>query len=192
MLLQWLRKALLGKKRYKWDTEYACGRWEYCREPLENLRYEAILYFIAKYFDGCAILEVGCGEGILQERMPRGSYSKFLGIDISKVAIRRATRLRDEITDYRHGDMEKYVPTGKFDLIIFNEVLYYSKDPVRLLRRYNEFLHPGGLFIGSFFETPNSLRIICDIEKEFDLVDQKISTNERGAWHCKVYRKRTG
>ncbi len=186
-LVQLIRKALIGGKRYKWDSEYASGRWDYFNEPLESSRYEAILYFTGKYLNKGKILEIGCGEGILQARMPRESYSKFLGIDISKVAIRKAARLIDRSTDYRYGDMEKYTPPGTFDVIIFNEVLYYSDDPIRLMARYARYLEPQGLVISSCFQTANSLQIMQDVEKHYKVVDQKISVNERGAWHCKVY-----
>jgi 2-polyprenyl-3-methyl-5-hydroxy-6-metoxy-1,4-benzoquinol methylase len=189
MILDWLRKACVGSSRSKWDREYAAGRWDYFTDPLEAGRYEAILFFIDKYFKGGAILEVGCGEGILQARMKKGIYTRFQGIDISKVAIRKALRFKDGATDYRYGDMEMYVPSRSPDLVIFNEVLYYSADPVRLVRRYAGYLRPGGIIISSCFGTEKSLKIMTDIEKEFPLVNKKVSANERGTWHCRVYAK---
>lgn len=185
-----LRKALMGPKRYKWEKEYASGRWDYLNEPLEEDRYNAVLAFVKKYLEGNkAILEIGCGEGILQERMPKNSYKRFLGIDISRVAISKAARLKDEITDYLAGDMEKYVPPGKYAMIIFNEVLYYSPDPIHLVNRYLPYLEPGGRILSSLTETPKSLAIMNDLEKEFTVLDQKVSQNKRGAWHCKLYSK---
>jgi 2-polyprenyl-3-methyl-5-hydroxy-6-metoxy-1,4-benzoquinol methylase len=187
-MLEWLRKALPGARRRKWDKEYASGRWDYFREALEASRYEAVLDFIRRYFKGGRILEVGCGEGILQERMPWGIYSHFLGIDISKVAIRKAaSRLKDEVTDYQVGDMEKFIPGTRPDLIVFSEVLNYSEDPFRLFKRYADFLAPGGLIIISLTETPRALGIMKDIEQQFPSIDQKVSVNERGTWHCRVY-----
>lgn len=187
-LFELIRKAWFGRTRYQWDREYATGRWDYFREPGEEARYKALLQFITQYLGGDrTILEIGCGEGILQARMAPGSYSRFLGIDISKVAVRRAARLSDQTTDYRAANMETYIPRGKYDLIIFNEVLYYSADPMRLMKRYAAFLRPGGLILASLNETKKSLEIMQTLEQEFGLVDQRISTYERGAWHCKVY-----
>lgn len=182
-------KTLIGSKRYKWDKEYASGRWDYFNDALQVSRYEAVLQFVDGYAGKRTILELGCGEGILQARMRPGSYERFLGIDISKVAIRKASLLKDRSTDYKCGDMEKFVPSGKFSLLIFNEVLNYSDDPVRLLTRYTGFLEPNGLVICSFFETEHSLQIMRDIERRFPVIGQKLSVNQRGVWHCKVYSK---
>ena len=184
-----IAKVLVGRKRYQWDKEYASGRWDYFNDELQVSRYEAVLKVVDGYPGKRTILELGCGEGILQARMRPGSYERFLGIDISKVAIRKASRLKDRSTDYKCGDMEKFVPSGKFTLLIFNEVLNYSDDPVRLLTRYANFLEPRGLVICSFFETGHSLQIMRDIEKRFPAIDEKLSVNERGVWHCKVYSR---
>ena len=186
--LRFLHKLLIGPERYKWEKEYAVGRWNYLHEPAEAERYEVVLDFVYHYLQGNrAILEIGCGEGILQSRMRPGVYSRFLGIDISHVAIRKAARMKDPVTEYRAGDMDTYVPPGKYAMIIFNEVLYYSTDPLQTARRYLPYLEAGGHLLFSLNETPRSLEIIQNLEKAFPLVAEKRTINKRGAWHCKLY-----
>ena len=186
--LRFLHKLLIGPERYRWEKEYAAGRWDYLYEPAEAERYKVVLDFVYRYLRGNReILEIGCGEGILQSRMSPGMYSRFLGIDLSHVAIRKATRLKDPNTGYRTGDMETYIPPGKYAMIIFNEVLYYSTDPLRAVRRYLPYLEADGHFLFSLNETPWSLEIIQNLEKEFPLVEEKRTIHKRGAWHCKLY-----
>jgi 2-polyprenyl-3-methyl-5-hydroxy-6-metoxy-1,4-benzoquinol methylase len=185
---RFLHKLLIGPERYKWEKEYAAGRWNYLHEPAQAERYQVVLDFVYRYLQGSkAILEIGCGEGILQSRMSPGVYSRFLGIDISHVAIRKAARFKDPITEYRTGDMETYLPPGKYAMIIFNEVLNYSTDPLRTVRHYLPYLDADGHLLFSLNETPWSLDIIRDLEKTFLRVDEKRTTHKRGAWHCKVY-----
>lgn len=186
--LRFLHKLLIGPERYKWEKEYAAGRWDYLHEPGQAERYKAVLDFVSRYLRGNrAILEIGCGEGILQSRMPPGMYARFLGIDLSHVAIRKAARFKDSITEYRTGDMETYIPPEKYAMIIFNEVLNYSTDPLRTVQRYLPYLEADGLLLFSLNETPWALEIIQGLEKAFPLVDEKRTIKERGAWHCKLY-----
>lgn len=188
---RWLRKMLIGKARFRWDTEYAGGKWDYLGAP-QQLNYDVILHFIRHFGRQPSILEVGCGEGILQQRIPAGTYSKFLGIDISKIAIDRAARLNNKTTEYRRADMERFTPPEKYQIIVLNEVLHYSADPIGLLKRYSGFLYPGGLMITSLRETAHSLTIIAGIEKEFIILDKKYSGDEKRAWHCHVFQPKQG
>lgn len=182
------KKLLLGRKRYRWDKEYVSGRWDYLNETAVAESYAAVLQVIARNLGGeRTILELGCGEGILQARMPGDTYSRFLGIDISRVAIRKAQRLRDEKTGYRVGNMETYAPPGRWDMIVFNEVLFYADDPVRLVKRYLPYLRPTGTLLVALRETPDSLETMQALEKEFVVLDQQYAENGRGAWHCKLY-----
>src|ERR1700743_2361080 len=115
---RWLQKLMIGKTRFRWDTEYATGAWDYLGAS-QHLNYATLLGFLQKYAHHSTILEVGCGEGILQQRMPIGAYSKYLGIDVSKVAISKAATANNSSTEYRQADMERFIPQEKYHLIIF-------------------------------------------------------------------------
>src|SRR5690625_5117566 len=100
-----------------WDIQYLKGLWNILKSPLEEERFEAVEYFIYKYNNHGSILELGCGEGLLQNRLNKDSYSKFLGIDISKIAIERAKRLETFKTTYQCNNMEYFEPNEVFDII---------------------------------------------------------------------------
>lgn len=189
MLFKSIKRFLIGQTRFKWDRQYARGSWESLKSPLEQMRFDAVRNFINKYSNKGKILEVGCGEGWLQAGMNKNVYLKFLGIDISGVAIQRAAHLVDASTEYLTANMENFNPGEKFDIIIFNEVLYYARNPNRLMARYLEFLNPGGFMIISIFQANSTIQAMNGIEAKFKSIDEVISKNEGGCWYCRVYRK---
>jgi len=173
----------------EWNHQYRTGMWDYLSDHLEAQRYEAILEAVQTYGNNRNILEVGCGEGILQSRMQPGAYSSYLGIDISEVAIKKAERLCNETTQYVQANMETYVPTGRYDVIIFNESLYYALQPVQLLNQYAQFLEEKGHVILSIYETEENRRLRSAIEQRYPVRAQQVSTNQRGSWYCQIYSR---
>ncbi|WP_315817156.1 class I SAM-dependent methyltransferase [Paraflavitalea speifideaquila] len=189
MLFKWIKRSFIGQTRFKWDKQYVRGNWECLKSPLEQMRFDAVRNYIKKYSNKGNILEVGCGEGILQAGMSKHSYRKFLGIDISEIAIQRAAHLADTTTEYRTANMENFSPAEKFDIIIFNEVLYYARNPNQLMARYMEFLNPEGFIIVSIFQTSSNIKVMNGVEAKFKSIDEMVSSNEIGSWCCRVYSK---
>ena len=50
----------------------------------------------------------------------------------------------------RDTDCETFVPHKKFDVIVFNEMLYYT-DHVETMKHYSKFLEPEGIFVISIW-----------------------------------------
>ena len=75
-------------------------------------------------FPNGTILDVGCGEGTLSDYLNNDQREKYLGIDLSKEAVRLGKLKRPGIK-FKSTNAENFVPRQKFDVIIFNEVLYY-------------------------------------------------------------------
>jgi SAM-dependent methyltransferase len=189
-MLTFFLKNVLGKKAV-WDAQYWWGNWDYLKDTLETDRYQAVLNAVDKYAHNGHILEVGCGEGILQSRMRPGSYTKFIGIDFSKIAIKKAAPLRNVNTFYLCADMEVYEPKERFDTIVFNESLYYSKRPVQLMQRYARFLRAGGSIILSIYESEETRDLREALQSHFAPLEQTVSRNERASWYCQVYDRDT-
>jgi 2-polyprenyl-3-methyl-5-hydroxy-6-metoxy-1,4-benzoquinol methylase len=171
----------------KWDADYTTGTWDYLSDQLEAGRYKAVSQMLSKYAPHGSILELGCGEGILQSRMAPSSYETYIGIDISKVAIQKAAHLGNHNTQYVYADMETFVPEAKFDAIIVNEALYYAVNPVQLLKRYANFLQPNGCIIISIFETTENRQLLNKIDLIYSRIEHQVTTNERGSWYCQGY-----
>ena len=61
------------------------------KEIGELAHYSAIVGYCYYLNKSGTILDIGCGEGILQERLRSLNYSRYVGVDISAKAIRRAS-----------------------------------------------------------------------------------------------------
>jgi 2-polyprenyl-3-methyl-5-hydroxy-6-metoxy-1,4-benzoquinol methylase len=156
---RWIRENELASgqhdipvERDKWDAEYRKGDWDFLHAIDQLPRYAIIADYVRTFRRGAAVLDIGCGEGILQEKIGRDSYTRYLGIDISAAAVERAQSRADVNTKFLAGDAASFDPRAKFDVIIFNESLYYFDDPIAVLKRYGAFLERGGVFVASLYE----------------------------------------
>ena len=77
-----------------WDWEYETNKWEILKSPIEEERFNTLVELTGEYCVNAKILEIGCGEGLLLQKIV-APYDLFLGIDISQVAIARASRLKN-------------------------------------------------------------------------------------------------
>lgn len=144
-LLSFIKRKVLRLSRDRWNHQYDAGRWQGLHS--EDDRFRAVIGMLAAHEKTPAILEIGCGDAVLFRKMPAGSYARFTGVDISDVAIETAKAWEQDGVSFEAGDMKVYRPGATYDAIVFNESLYYCKEPVRLLKRYEAWLAPGGYFI---------------------------------------------
>ena len=136
--------------------------------PPDDMRrwVEATTERIAALMAGSApaqVLEVGCGTGLLLTR-PAPSAARYLGTDISRVAIDRLTRLKAERADLARVELavgaasEIDAPDGSFDVVVMNSVAQYlahADDLAASLAEALRVLRPGGaLFLGDIRSRP--------------------------------------
>jgi len=102
------------------------------------------------------VLDVGCGEGLLLRAL--GPDVRYVGVDLSGEAIARAQRDFGDRGDFHEADATLFEPDGAFDIIVFNECLYYMPEPAGVVRRYEAFLAPEGHAIVSMYEAQLTMR----------------------------------
>lgn len=177
-------------RRPRWEAEYGSGRWAYMQGLAELSRYSVVVGYARFLRPHGSILDLGCGEGILQQRLGAESYSHYLGVDISHTAIERARARADDRTTFTCADVASFAPERRFDIIVFNEVLYYLSDPVRVMRHYERFLEPNGIFILSMFADEHTRANWTTLERAYDFLDETRAGNARSgfAWSCRVTR----
>lgn len=177
-------------KREVLEAEYAKGSWDYLRSINELPRFNIVAGYCHYFNERGTILEIGCGEGILQEKLNPDQYKRYVGVDISAEAICRAVHKQNEKNLFLREDASTFSPTEKFDTIVFNECLEYFEDPKSLVKRYEPFLEENGIFVVSMFaglDTVRTKRIWRMLESIY-LVKAKASVSTRSGylWNIKV------
>jgi 2-polyprenyl-3-methyl-5-hydroxy-6-metoxy-1,4-benzoquinol methylase len=164
-----------------WEQRYEEGHWDRIRRIDELAHYSIIVGYVEFLNSGGSILDVGCGEGILYERLCASRYSKYLGIDLSEVAVRKATLVKnnDEKTNFLATRIEDFRTDETFDVIIFNECLYYMEEPIKTLQQYESFLSCNGFFIISMCDGIESSKIWNILEKYYHIIDTVIVINSK-------------
>jgi len=186
----WFRREIIRDRAERWNHQYTIGRWEGLKAPAENARIDACVALLRRHAPGGRLLEIGCGEALLQRRLASTDYRRLVGVDISDVAINRAQVFADERVRYLVADMQTLELAEKFDAVIFGESIYYHPRPHELLRSYSRFLDVGGVLVISIFRNKGSARIWTRIRSVTVPIDRATATNEAGAWDCEVLRLR--
>jgi len=144
------RWGTVASKRRVWDTEFASGQWNF----IEHAKGDPIYTYLEKYSERGNILDLGCGSGKTGNELDDGSYESYTGADVSEVAIRKAElssrkNRREAKNEYVCCDIESFVPSTAYNVILFRESIYYI--PVTkikaVLDRYAGYLKPNGVFV---------------------------------------------
>jgi 2-polyprenyl-3-methyl-5-hydroxy-6-metoxy-1,4-benzoquinol methylase len=129
------------------------GDWQNLAATNQVPRYEAIARIIDTFCPGGSILDIGCGEAVLLSYLL--TPAKYLGLEPSMKAaeLARTKAARDNILHTTAEDFD----AGKrqWDCVIFNEMLYYTRAPLTLVRKYAGLLRPHGIMIVSIFQKPD-------------------------------------
>lgn len=138
-----------------WDDQYESGYGKLMERDCERARYRALGEIVAALPKRSSLLDVGCGIGTMADYLPALDYT---GVDVSRTAL--------SVAQSRHAGTficaaaESFQPERTFDVILFNETLYYFEGPVEHLARYGEFLSQGGTLVVSIWlpapEHPNN------------------------------------
>ena len=138
------------------DAEYTSGNWDHFFDNRESPRYEALAGLIrAHAAQPPRLLDVGCGSGRLPAQFAAGELDTYLGVDLSVEGLRRAKKLGLPATEFVHGDFESWRVNGRWDVILFNEVIGYARDPGATVAAFLPALAPGGVAIVSLYRWGN-------------------------------------
>lgn len=134
---------LVPQTKEHWDSQFAAGTWDRLAERQPNTIEIARLISEHAEKKGFVmhVLDVGCGNGGLARLIARDERIAYAGTDISSVAIASAREAVPEAL-FIEGDVSSLPPdSDRYDIIVFNEVLYYM-DPKTALPRYRAYAGP--------------------------------------------------
>nr|WP_240343841.1 class I SAM-dependent methyltransferase [Paenibacillus sp. SYP-B3998] len=151
-------------------------------------RYSVVTGYLQSYRSNAAILDLGCGQGMLLKYMQY--YERYLGVDFSEEALKLARSLTTERCTFIHSDIEVFTPDDRYDLIIFNECLYYFDHPLDLMERYKAFLRPDGAFIISLHvrEASEIIRQNLIQSREYAILSDVQLTTDANSWTVSLIR----
>jgi 2-polyprenyl-3-methyl-5-hydroxy-6-metoxy-1,4-benzoquinol methylase len=136
------REALHFERLYRVDPD----PWNFTTSAYEHDKYEATLSALGARRFGRA-LEVGCSIGVLTERLA-GRCDQVLGLDFAPSAIAAARARCAPYPGVKIEQMQvpRQWPEGRFDLILFSEVLYFlnESDLMEICAHATRSILPGG------------------------------------------------
>lgn len=164
--------------------------------PLHDLNPARLRYVADRArLDGAAVLDVGCGGGILAESLARKG-GQVTGIDIASRVLATARLHLHESgleVDYRRVTVEELAAESPaaFDVVTCMEMLEHVPDPPSIIRSICALLKPGGqAFFSTLNRTPLAFLLgIVGAEHIARLLprgthryDRFIRPSELGAW----------
>lgn len=192
---RFLYKYGIGSRVEKdiWEHQFEKGAWDYLYSNEESGHYLSIRKLYAEHSKG-TLLDVGCGQGVLFHYLKDEieDPADYYGIDISSTAILQA---QNDFPGFRFKqvDFDRDKITEKFDVLIFNECLYYFNKPYeRLARAIQENLKPGGSVIVSIFDYAEHALIWKRLNEQYNFVDNETVQNSKGQrWKIGLFKPLT-
>lgn len=174
-----------GLKKVLWDLEFSGTKWNF----IDNTVGDCVYVNLEKYAKNGSILDLGCGPGNTANELAATAYESYVGVDISKAALKKARKRtleagRDKKNIFFWGDFIRFEPNQKFDVILFRESMYHV--PMgkikETLDHYSKYLKNDGVFIVRMGisdaehggeEKPRPAAMVRIMETEFDVVEKK-------------------
>jgi len=102
------------------------------------------LYGEARLSQARAVLEVGCGTGVIAAELARLGAAQVVGLDLNRRILDFARRQGDDVT-YVQGDAHALpFPDGSFDAVVCHYLLLWLANPVQGVREMVRVVRPGG------------------------------------------------
>jgi 2-polyprenyl-3-methyl-5-hydroxy-6-metoxy-1,4-benzoquinol methylase len=171
-------------RRIAFDEYYRTGKWDY----FNNTHSEELIAIVEKYSNRGRILDMGCGPGIVVSLLNPDSFSFYQGVDASTEAITLATKKRQNTkAEFILGDIQTYESSDRFDVILFEESLYYvAISRLQVLRRYTTYLENNGVIIATTSDPKRYSKMLTMIRDHFTVIEDRPFTNSNR--HFIVFR----
>ena len=156
-----------------WNKEYKKGLWNYLLRDFK--KRTGLRIILRKYINNSKVLDLGCGFGNFFEFIGEEHFKKYMGVDISTIVIDKARKRHknNEKCFFLADDIMSYNSEDKFDLIIFNEVIYYfNPDEIReMIKKYSFSLTSDGVLCFCIYNKLRYKMIVDLFQNEYKPVE---------------------
>jgi ubiquinone/menaquinone biosynthesis C-methylase UbiE len=136
-----VKKYYIDVERYDWvtDTKYPEKLFHIWREI-------EIVKRVNGYGSGAAILDVGCGTGLITRHI---IGNRIVALDINQWAVKRAKLHISNKVEFIVGDAENIpIAANTFDIVVCTDVLEHLLNPARALREISRVMNTRAMLIG--------------------------------------------
>lgn len=172
--------------RSVWEDQFSGRHWDYLFSKGESEHYQTIVGLYEKFGRKGKILDVGCGQGVLYQYLNEkfGRDLDYLGIDISEAAVKKASQLFP-FGNFKQLDFDKQELLEKFDIIIFNETLYYFIKPLDTVEDcIAQNLNENGSIIISMCDLPGHRLIWKGLKEKYKFLSfQEVENEQHQKWY---------
>ena len=170
-------------KKVLWDREFSGTKWDF----IDDTAGDCVYPFLEKYARNGSILDLGCGPGNTANELAENAYQSYVGVDISQAALDKATKRtkkngREGKNTFARSDFLGFMPSHKFDVILFRESMYHVPfGQVKLmLDRYSTYLKDDAVFIVRMYKSDSKTGVVKNrvkakmelIEREFEVLEK--------------------
>jgi 2-polyprenyl-3-methyl-5-hydroxy-6-metoxy-1,4-benzoquinol methylase len=169
-----------------WNSQYEKGAWDRLTYGQPNTEFIAD-YIIeqAKRGEAISVLDVGCGNGGLARLLSEQVNISYCGLDISPTAIETAQSFHPHAKFIVSEAMTPPETLGTFDIIVFNEVVYYF-EPADLIGRYKLHARPGTVILVSIVRTWRSWFIWSRVGHVVRIETKRTLKDEAHVWDIAI------
>jgi ubiquinone/menaquinone biosynthesis C-methylase UbiE len=122
---------------------------------------------------GCKVLDVGCGTGVLTAELETLCQAGIFGLDISQDNLQLAMR-NCVNTSFTQGHAHTLpYPSGTFDIVLCHFLLLWVSNPLRAIQEMRRVLRPGGAVLalaepdyGGRIDHPDELRWLGELQRQ--------------------------
>jgi len=174
-----------------WDREYAAGLWDHLDSMDEVSHYMVIAGYALYAPRAPSVLDVGCGHGRLLAILGRLGITSYHGVDLSQEALDRAAALGVPDASFEAADFTTWRPPRRYDVVIFNESLYYAPSPTDVMARTREWVVDDGMVVVSMWRHRDVGRIWRQLAGDpgFTIVaGTAVQRSRRQRWDVKALR----
>lgn len=181
------------------EPYYTCDKWNDSwsrgydlNTAQEDGRYGTLIALMRRYERGGPLLDVGCGDGLLEEWYRKLSGVQMVAFDYSATAIERARARRLPGVDFFCADSRTFRPEQQFSIVVLNESLYYVDDYLGMMKDLSRALRADGVFLVSMHDARITKRIWKNVLCSYALLQGVTVKDEStgGLWRIRLLRPR--